>query len=49
MYQLISNFIGYTGTTNITQYIVYGAISLGILFVVLVVDWIAHLIGRFFR
>lgn len=49
MYAIIDNLIGYTGQTNVTSYIVYGAIAFALLFTVIIIDWIAGFIGRFFK
>lgn len=49
MYALLDSLIGYTGQTNVTSNIVYGCIAFALLFTVLIIDWIATFIGRFFR
>lgn len=45
MYQLLSQFIGYTGTYNYEQYYVYGAIAVTIILVTVFID----LVYRVFR
>lgn len=51
MYNIIKNFLAYTGSqyTNVDQYIIYGAITLGILLSVFFCDLLYRIIRSFIR
>lgn len=49
MFTLFRNLIGYSGTSNMDSYIVYGAISLSIIFFVVIIDLTYRLIRSFIR
>lgn len=51
MYNIIKNFLSYTGTqyTNIDQYIIYGAITIGILMLVFFCDILYRIIRSFIK
>lgn len=51
MYNIIANLIGYTGSTgsNYYSYIIYGCISIIILFTAVVIDMIYRTIRHFWR
>lgn len=50
MYDIVEGLIGYTGTsTNYYSYIMYGCISIIIMFAVVVLDMIYRTIRHFWR
>lgn len=51
MFQLLQQFIGYTGSqyTNIDQYLIYGSIVIGLLMIILFVDLLYRLIRAFIK
>lgn len=47
MYALMKQLLGYTGSTNVDQYLIYGSICLTIIFVVVFLDVIYRFFMRF--
>lgn len=51
MYQLLQQFIGYTGSqyTNVDQYLLYGSITIGLLMLVFFCDLLYKIIRSFIK
>ncbi len=47
MYQILRDLIGYSGSYNYDQYVLYGCIAVVVLFLVVIFDWLLKLLSRF--